>query len=64
KYVNMLERIKTNVEEVITNGKTKDEIIAMESLTSNFYTDEEAKDSFINGPKIRETLYDSLKSAE
>lgn len=60
-YLNMLKEIRENVMEAIQAGKTKEEIVSDESLTSEFYRDEDVKDSFINGPKIRETFYESLK---
>lgn len=60
-YLNMLKGIRQNVVEAIKAGKTEEEIVADESLTAEFYSDEEVKDSFINGPKIRETFYKSLK---
>ncbi|HEA29851.1 MAG TPA: MBL fold metallo-hydrolase [Leeuwenhoekiella sp.] len=59
-YVEMLKTLQENVQNAINNGKTRTEISAMESLSSAFYTDAEAEKSFITGPKIRETIYDSL----
>ncbi|MGB3773811.1 MAG: MBL fold metallo-hydrolase [Leeuwenhoekiella sp.] len=59
-YVEMLKTLKDNVQKVIDSGKTREEVSTMENLTSTFHTDEEVKESFINGPKIRETIYDSL----
>lgn len=61
-YVEMLKTLQENVQKAINNGKKRTEISAMESLSSDFYTDAEAEKSFINGPKIRETIYDSLKA--
>lgn len=60
-YLKMLETIRDNVQKAINNGKTETEIVGDESLTNEFYSDEEASKSFINGPKIRQTIYDSLK---
>lgn len=60
KYLNMLKSLRENVQKAIDSGKDKDAIIKDESLTSTFYSDEEVKDGFINGPKIRETIYKSL----
>ncbi|MUP46395.1 MBL fold metallo-hydrolase [Gramella sp. BOM4] len=60
-YLKMLEGIRNNVKNAIQQGKPKEEIISDSSLTSEFYTDEEMKDSFITGPRIRETFYESLK---
>ncbi|WP_031426370.1 MBL fold metallo-hydrolase [Flavimarina sp. Hel_I_48] len=61
-YVDMLKTLRENVQNAINNGKKRSEISTMENLTSTFYTDAEADKSFINGPKIRETIYDSLKA--
>lgn len=60
-YLNMLKGIRKNVQKAIDEGKSESEIVDNESLTSEFYTDEEMKESFISGPKIRKTFYDSLK---
>lgn len=59
-YLALLKGLKENVQKAINSGKDKDTIIKDESLTSEFYTDEEVKNGFINGPKIRETIYLSL----
>jgi len=64
KYLNMLEGIQTNVNAAIKEGKSREEILADESLTNKFITDAAAEKSFINGPKIRGTYYDSLKSED
>ena len=64
KYVVMLEGIVQNVQKEIDNGKTRAQISAMESLTSAYYTDAETQNAFINGPKIRETIYDSLTAKD
>ncbi|WP_026837238.1 MBL fold metallo-hydrolase [Gillisia sp. JM1] len=63
-YVNMLEGIKANVLAAIEAGKSREAILADESLTKNYMTDAAAEKSFINGPKIRGTFYDSLKSED
>lgn len=60
-YLEMLKSIRKNVMDAIEKGKTEAEVVADESLTNEFYTDAEMKDSFINGPKIRKTFYNSLK---
>ncbi|WP_041250107.1 MBL fold metallo-hydrolase [Christiangramia forsetii] len=60
-YLNMLETIRDNVNRAISEGNSESEIIENETLTSEFYSDEEAKDFFITGKKIRKTFYDSLK---
>jgi len=64
KYLNMLEGIQTNVNAAIKEGKSREEILADESLTKDYITDAAAEKSFINGPKIRGTYYDSLKSED
>ena len=61
-YIGMLESIRDNVQKAIDENKNKEEIASMEELTSSFYTDEQMKNSFINGKKIRETFFDSLTS--
>ncbi|APG61394.1 MBL fold metallo-hydrolase [Christiangramia salexigens] len=60
-YLHMLESIKSNVLQAINSGKSESEIVADESLTREFYSDKEKENSFITGPKIRQTFYDSLK---
>ena len=64
KYLKMLEGIESNVKAAIASGKTKEEIVADENLTETFITDAAAEKSFINGPKIRATFYDSLSKTE
>lgn len=59
-YLKMLEGIRQNVQNAIDAGMSESEITNNEALTSEFYTDEAAKDFFITGPKIRKTVYDSL----
>ncbi|RKS55783.1 glyoxylase-like metal-dependent hydrolase (beta-lactamase superfamily II) [Gillisia mitskevichiae] len=61
-YLKMLEGIHANVKTAIAEGKSREQIIADESLTNDFITDAAAEKAFINGPKIRGTYYDSLKS--
>lgn len=60
KYHEMLQGIHDNVSAAIQQGKTEDQIAAMESLTSQWFTDEETKEDFINGEKIRRTAYQSI----
>ncbi|TBW28359.1 MBL fold metallo-hydrolase [Gramella sp. KN1008] len=60
-YMKMLEEIRDNILKAINEGKSEEEIVNDESLTGKFHTDEEMKDSFISGPKIRKTFYDDLK---
>jgi glyoxylase-like metal-dependent hydrolase (beta-lactamase superfamily II) len=64
KYLKMLEGIQTNVNAAIFEGKSRVEIIEDESLTKEYITDAAAEKAFINGPKIRGTFYDSLKSED
>ena len=60
-YLKMLEGLQTNILKAIESGQTEEDIISNESLSKKFYSDEEMKDSFITGPKIRKTFYDDLK---
>lgn len=60
-YVSMLKSIRENVQQKMDQGATEEEIALDESLTSEFYTDKEASEFFINGEKIRRTFYKSLK---
>ncbi|WP_299155450.1 MBL fold metallo-hydrolase [uncultured Christiangramia sp.] len=60
-YLSMLKSIRENVQKKINEGATEEEIARDESLTSEFYTDQEASEFFINGEKIRRTFYKSLK---
>lgn len=64
KYLNMLEGIQANVQAAIAEGKSREEILADESLTNEYITDDAAEKAFINGPKIRGTYYDSLTSED
>ncbi|MCM4154651.1 MBL fold metallo-hydrolase [Gramella sp. AN32] len=59
-YLKMLEGIRDKINMAIAAGKSLEEVVADTSLTADFYTDDEMKDSFINGPKIRTTFYNSL----
>ncbi len=63
-YSKMLEGIQKKVMTAIKAGKSREAILADESLTSEYITDAAAEKAFINGPKIRGTYYDSLKSEE
>lgn len=62
KYGEMLQGIQANVMAAINTGKSREEILADDSLTKEFITDAAAEKSFINGPKIRGTYFDSLSS--
>lgn len=61
-YLKMLEQIKNNVLAAIESGKTEEQVVADENLTSEFFTDAETEKNFISGPKIRKTFYDDLKN--
>ncbi len=63
-YLKMLEGIQTKVMVAIKAGKSREAILADESLTSEYISDAAAEKAFINGPKIRGTFYDSLKSED
>ena len=63
KYYEMLEGVMKNVSEAIEANKTEEEVVQMESLTSDFFTDEETKEDFISGPKFRGTVYKSLQAS-
>ena len=60
-YLKMLENIRNNVNNAISEGKSESEIVNDEGLTGEFYSDAEAENFFITGKKIRKTVYDSLK---
>ncbi|WP_026933819.1 MBL fold metallo-hydrolase [Christiangramia echinicola] len=60
-YLKMLETIRDKINAAIKEGRTETEVVENESITNEFYSDEKAKDFFINGQKIRKTFYDSLK---
>ncbi|GAA4319011.1 MBL fold metallo-hydrolase [Pontixanthobacter gangjinensis] len=60
-YLEMLETLRKNVFDAMQNGRSEAEIVADETLTAQFFTDEEAKDFFITGEKMRRTLFQSLK---
>lgn len=63
-YGKMLEGIKANVLAALKEGKSREAILADESLTKNYISDAAAEKAFINGPKIRGTFYDSLKEED
>lgn len=60
-YHDMLVGINTNVSKAIKEGKTEDEVAAMESLTSQWLTDAQVEGQFIDGEKMRRTAYQSIK---
>ena len=60
-YLEMLKGIRLNIQNAIDSGATEDEIIKNEKLTSEYYSDDEASDFFINGEKIRTTVFKSLQ---
>ncbi len=61
-YYDMLKGIRDNVAKAIASGKSEEEVAKMETLTSDYYTDEEASKFFINGERLRRTIYLSLQS--
>ena len=64
-YHDMLVGIHANVAKAIKDGKSEDEVAAMESLTSQWLTDAEVEGQFIDGNKMRRTAYQSIvKSKE
>ena len=64
KYHDMLVGIHKNVSQAIKEGKTEDEIATMESLTSDYYSDEATAKDFISGEKMRRTAYISITTIE
>ena len=60
KYHDMLIGIYKNVSNAIKAGKTEEEIVKMETLTSMYYSDKETEKDFINGEKIRRAAYRSI----
>lgn len=64
KYYDMLIAIHKNVSQAIKEGKTEDEVVAMESLTSTYYSDEETAKDFISGEKMRRAAYKSITTTE
>lgn len=64
KYHDMLVGIHKNVSKAIKDGKTEEEIAAMESLTSDYYSDEVTAKDFINGEKMRRAAYKSITTVE
>lgn len=64
KYGEMLQGIQANIVTAIKSGKSRGAILADESLTKNYMSDADAEKSFIDGPKIRGTFYDSLKGED
>jgi len=63
-FKKMLEGVYSNVKKAIANNKTLEEVTAMESLTSKYYTDKETEKHFISGPKFRATVYNSIKGED
>ncbi len=60
-YHDMLVGAYNNVMAAIKEGKTEEQVSAMESLTSNYFTDKETEKDFISGPKFRAAVYKSIK---
>ncbi len=63
-YLNMLKGIYKNVSQAIKDGKTEDEVALMESLTSDYFSDEATANDFISGEKMRRTAYKSITTIE
>lgn len=62
KYHDMLVGIKNNVMKAIEDNKTLEEVTAMESITSDYFSDKDTEKDFISGPKFRNAVYKSLKA--
>jgi hypothetical protein len=60
KYHDMLVGIYKNVAQAIKEGKTEEEVVAMQSLTSSYYSDEVTAKDFITGEKMRRAAYQSI----
>jgi glyoxylase-like metal-dependent hydrolase (beta-lactamase superfamily II) len=60
-FLNMLDYLKTEINEAIRAGKTEDEVANNEALTK-IYDDLNYGTGFINSEKIRRTFYLSLKN--
>ncbi|WP_299682423.1 MBL fold metallo-hydrolase [uncultured Dokdonia sp.] len=60
KYHDMLVGIYKNVAQAIKEGKTEEEVVAMQSLTSGYYSDEVTAKDFITGEKMRRAAYKSI----
>ncbi|WP_396597383.1 MBL fold metallo-hydrolase [Dokdonia sp. R86516] len=60
KYHDMLVDVYTSVLKAMESNKTLEEVTAMESITSEYLTDEASAKSFITGPKFRSTVYKSI----
>ena len=59
-YHDMLVGIYKNVSQAIENGKTEDQVVTDESLTSQWLTDAQVEGQFIDGNKMRRTAYQSI----
>ena len=62
-YHDMLVGIYKNVFQAIQKGTSEDDIVADESLTSQWLTDAQVEGQFINGEKMRRTAYQSIKAS-
>jgi len=60
KYHDMLQSVHAAVSAQIEANKTLEEVVAMESITRDYLTDEETAKDFISGPKFRSTVYKSI----
>ena len=60
KYHDMLVAVYNEVKKAAQNNVSLEEVTAMESITSSFFTDAETAKDFISGPKFRSTVYKSI----
>ena len=60
-FLEMLAKLRANVQAEIEKGKTEDEVVANSSITKQ-YDDLNYSWSFINSEKIRSAIYKSLKT--
>lgn len=60
KYHDMLVAVYREIKKAAQNNVSLEEITAMESITSPFFTDAETAKDFISGPKFRSTVYKSI----
>jgi len=56
KYHDMLVGIKNNVMKAIEDNKTLEEVTAMESITSDYFSDKDTEKDFISGPKKKRII--------
>ena len=56
----MLVAVYTKIKKAALENVSLEEVTAMESITSPFFTDAETAKDFISGPKFRSTVYKSI----